>query len=370
MSQQTFDFNALTVPKLKDQLRALKLPLGGNKPELVYRLQVAYGQVAAPAAAAPQLPTQAQVPLPVTVPTQQLPPVPGVPAVPVQAGLPVVVTKPTKPKVTKSPTDTLKSAVRDADQTLDIALAALLDVYGATDHYPVVINGLVGLAGNKPVHLPVPQNADALRAMKVADLKRILKERGDKVGGKKEELIHRVLNPTPKQGQTQVTLPPPQVPAPTVPLPEAPQVPPPTVPLPGPHGIVLPNADDDEEEEVTVEEDEVVTGPPALPIALPMVPPTVTSPTATLPMVPPTVTSPLPMVPPVLPTVTSPTATLPMVHPVLPTVTSPTATIPMVPTTTSPKVASPITLPMVPGVLPTTSPILPTTLPTVGSPTM
>ena len=212
---QNIDFSKLNIPQLKDHLRGLKaqghdVKLGGKKAELVYRLQVLYGLATAPPVA--------PAPAPVVPPTGYAPVVPPTgyaPAVVVQAAqyapvpqyqmaaLPVQPPAAAKPKAPKkperNPLDVLKSAIRDADQTLSIALASFLDVYNATDRYPMLIEALANLAETKPVALAVPRTADGLRNLKVAELKKILKARGDKVGGKKDELIHRIMNPTPQQ---------------------------------------------------------------------------------------------------------------------------------------------------------------------------
>ena len=173
--------------------------------------------------------------------------------------------------------------------------------------------------------------------MKVADLKKILKDRGEKVGGKKEELVERILNPTPQAAAPQVggvtTLPP---------VPEG--FPP----------LVLPGVDEDEDE-ATVEEDEdeEVAGAPVLPLvpgALPLVPTFPQSGSPVLPLV------------PALPQATSPALPV-VVSPALPTV-------PGLPMATSPRLPVVPTLPTVPGLPRATSPALPTLpgLPQVGSP--
>jgi len=198
------DFSKLTVSVLKDYLRQLKLPLGGNKPDLVLRLQVAYGQVAAPpaATAAPPMPAAVVPQAPPGYPAALPAPALTAPVVAQMAGLPVVTAPVAAPKTkapAKSPLDTLKSAVRNADQTLSFAVAAVLEVYGASDRAHAVAAALAGITENKPLSQVVPETAEGLRTLKVEDLKKILKDRGEKVGGKKDELIHRILNPTPKE---------------------------------------------------------------------------------------------------------------------------------------------------------------------------
>ena len=250
---QNYDFSQLTITQLKDHIRAMNaqghsLKLGGKKADLVYRLQVAYGQVAAP----------------VVNPVQTLQHVPtGVPVI-AQGGLAPKTKDPKKPS--RNPLEVLKSAVRTADQTLSLAISSLLDAYGATDRYPGVMAQLVDISETKPFAVPIPKTAEGLRVLKVTELKKILKEMLQKVGGKKEELVQRILHPAVEQVQQQVHLAPPtqlglpgaqlglpgaqlgmapQVPVPTQVM--APQVPVPTqvmapqVPVPLTTGVALPS---------------------------------------------------------------------------------------------------------------------------------
>ena len=171
---QNFNYNALNKTQLKDQLRARGLKLGGNKPELIARLHAKITGVPEPTVA------------PVVIPT----------GVPVVTAVPV-----TKPKVSKkNPVEVLMNSIRDSEQTFGVAIAALLNVYGAGDLHPGMIELLVNRTETFPVTLSVPATYHRLKELKVAELKKILKLRGEKVGGKKDELIHRIMNPTPQHG--------------------------------------------------------------------------------------------------------------------------------------------------------------------------
>ena len=330
---QNVDFNKLTIAQLKEQLRAIGGKLGGKKAELVERLQLAYGPGAVPAPVMPAAPlgyAAAQIPGVAPLPVVQAGlPVPGLPFPP--AALPIQPAAATKPKgrakaPPKNPADVLKSAARDADQSLAVALAALMEAYGATEYYQTVVAALhPTLLETKPVALAVPHNAEALKTMKVADLKKILKDRGEKVGGKKEELIARILNPSPAaqpQAQGVLTLPP------LAPMAEG---------LPALPNITF-GEDEDEDEDGDGDGDDGETEEEAPPYAaLPVV--------AGLPMVP--AIQPLKTTSPALPTV--PGLSMATGFPALPTVPG----LPMAPA-----------LPTVPGALPT----LPTIPGVAGSP--
>ena len=173
---QFYNFDEYTVKQLRDHLRSLKeqgyeVTLGGNKTDLVSRLHVLYGQAA---------------------------PAPAPTAAPAPATPQVTVAKKTTKKVTRSPAELLISSIRNADQALNVAVAALLETYNATDRYAVLMGSLVDIAETKPGPIPVPTTIEGLRALKMVELKKILKDRGEKVGGKKEELVERILNPTPQ----------------------------------------------------------------------------------------------------------------------------------------------------------------------------
>ncbi len=314
---QNFDYSKLTKEQLKDQLRARGLKLGGNKPELIVRLQappVVGVPLGVPAVGAPSVavpPVAVPAPLPVGIPR----------------GVPVPVAKPKAPKKEpKNPLEVLMGTLREADQTMSVAIAVLLNVYGAGELHPAIMQLVGDRAETLPAPLPVPMTFEGLKDMKVTELKKILKARGEKVGGNKDDLVLRILNPTAQAAQGPVTLPPaPQLPAAPVVM------------------LAPPTA----------------TGLNAAP-ALPTVPGIVAAPA--LPTV-----SPIPA----LPTV-SPIPALPTVSPVpaLPTM-SPTAmiTVPALPTVSPVPAVSPAARsPLAGGVaLPTVG--LPT-LPTVGSPTV
>lgn len=162
---QDIDYTKLTKAQLKVYLKERGLKVSGNKSDLIARLQTGT-----------DLPKSMATPRP-------------------------------KTKSTKSPVEFLKTSIRNADQTLEVAISALLSVYSAEELY----NDIVELIGDRkssgPVSLPVPTTYSGLKELKVADLKKILKERGEKVGGKKEELIQRIMNPTSQEDEAPMALP-------------------------------------------------------------------------------------------------------------------------------------------------------------------
>lgn len=159
---QDIDYTKLTKAQLKVYLKERGLKVSGNKSDLIARLQ-----------------TGTDLPKSMATP---------------------------RPK-SKDPVEFLKTSIRNADQTLEVAISALLSVYSAEDLY----NDIVELIGDRkssgPVSLPVPTTYSGLKELKVADLKKILKERGEKVGGKKEELIQRIMNPTSQEDEAPMALP-------------------------------------------------------------------------------------------------------------------------------------------------------------------
>ena len=180
---QNLDFSKFTKDQLKDQLRARNLKLGGNKPELIARLQAAI----------------TGVPEVVTVQSVLAGPI-GLPLVPVaSAGKGRGAPK----KPVKTPAETVTAAIKESGLSLEASLSALLAVYGLQEFLSVVVESLGGNATIAPA-APLPETYEALKEMKVEDLKKILKSRNEKVGGKKEELIQRILIPTPQTASGQV----------------------------------------------------------------------------------------------------------------------------------------------------------------------
>jgi hypothetical protein len=179
---QNNDFTKMTITQLKDVLRGLqkaghKVTLAGNKGELIAKINQAYGQ------------GKHEVPENVV---GAAPPVENVIEVP-----PLKVNSPKKEKVVKDPRANLMLAMRDANQTFGAAFELLLQVYGmgpvpeAENLAEVVIEAWE----TTPVALEAPTTYDELMKLRLVDLKKILKDRKQKVGGKKEELVNRILNP-------------------------------------------------------------------------------------------------------------------------------------------------------------------------------
>ena len=211
----------MTKDKLKTLAKEHKQLVGGNKDDLIARLMPFYpgGVVPAQSGAVPLQQAPAGVPgyQPLMTPPAQQPLPLAPPAVP------------TAPKTggTRQPKDqhaALVSAVRNSGQTFEFALSAVLSAYGTTDLAPQLLV-LIGEQRRTlmPVPLHVEMNEAQLRTLKVEDLKSLLRERKQTVGGKKEELIFRLLNPEP--AKTQQQLPPPGLTAPAfgvpAPLPAA-----------------------------------------------------------------------------------------------------------------------------------------------------
>jgi len=202
---QNIDFSKLTKDQLKEQLRARDLKLGGNKPELIARLQAAINGV-------PEVPVQQSGGLlPPVMPPSVVPG--GLPMV-VPGALPMVAVTTSKgkgapKKPAKTPAEVVTAAVKDSGLSVEAALAALLSVYGLSEFHANVVQALGVKASLVPPVSETPTTYEGLKNLKVEDLKKILKARNEKVGGKKEELIHRILNPTPQAPeQPQVQLPP------------------------------------------------------------------------------------------------------------------------------------------------------------------
>jgi len=146
---------ALTIPKLKDILRLMKLRLGGNKADLIARILN---------------------PVAVESPKQK-----------------VVKAK----KAPKDPVESLKNSLRSGDLQVNQVLFSFLEIYGLGDRYPNMLALVKDVELNKPAPLPRPSDYEGYKSLKVVELRKILKEQGAKVSGTKEELINRILNPEP-----------------------------------------------------------------------------------------------------------------------------------------------------------------------------
>ena len=255
----TVDLNSWTKDQLKAKAKDFKLTVGGNKPDLIERL-MAHAPFMASLGMQPAAQPAAPV-VPAAIPGPMAP-------LPIQPSVPT--TKTTGPK--REPKDqavALMGAVRNSGLRLDVALSAVLTAYNATDlgpHFAALIGERAGMA---PVALQVEMTEATLKTLKVEDLKKMLKDQGQKVGGKKEELIQRLLHPEaakPPQPLPNLTGMPTGLPAAGVALPNAGTTPPQTggMPLPLPAAPVgLPPA-------TGPVPTEAITVPTGLPVGLPM----------------------------------------------------------------------------------------------------
>jgi len=195
---QNNDFAKMTINQLKEVLRGLqktglKVTLAGNKNELIAKIHQAYGQ--GPVAQGAQNPAVPAVPV-ITVPPL------NVENPPAKAAKTV--------KEPKDPKATLVSALRDANQSFGAAFELLLQAYGLG---PVpaaenLVDVVVKAWATTPVALVAPETYDQLMQLRLVDLKKILKDRKQKVGGKKEELVNRILNPEVEAPAGGIALPP------------------------------------------------------------------------------------------------------------------------------------------------------------------
>ena len=220
------DLNKLTVKQLKEHLKSRGLKLGGKKAELVARLSEALGQKEAEPSPVPDL----------------VPPEGYKPAM--VDGLPVVspAPKPKSPKAPKkTPQEVLTMAIRDADLTLKEALRTLLETYGVDD-FDFESFETIYDEPRKPKALDIPESEEELSKLRVTDLKKFLKSRGQKVGGKKAELVARILNPEATSPSQESPIPPPDM---VQPVPVSSPIPPSEMdipPIPGmPAAPAVPN---------------------------------------------------------------------------------------------------------------------------------
>ncbi|GAH89394.1 unnamed protein product, partial [marine sediment metagenome] len=109
----------------------------------------------------------------------------------------VTVVKPKAVQVVKKSND-LNDQIRSADLPLSEMIVVLKQVYGVDQISDLNISQLM----TKPIKLKLVMNYNNLKKLKISELKAILKTRKEKVGGKKEVLIQRILNPTQDQTTT------------------------------------------------------------------------------------------------------------------------------------------------------------------------
>jgi hypothetical protein len=330
---QNYDFSKMNITQLKDTIRALKkqghkITLSGNKNELLAKINQVYGIVEQQGVPPPvaQIPQTLPNDLPTEIPQE----------FPAFQTVPPPVEKVKAPKnAPKDPVAIFCRSVRDADQTLEMAIRTVLEAYGLMDKLNEVEEIFEDEWNNKPVPMETPKTEAELRVLRVVDLKKILKDNNQKYNGNKEELIQRILNPEAENQGVGFNVPPPNVgdvpafqqDAPTLPdltdfpvppptnmgvnLPEVPNFPgavmPPAFPVPG----------NTEEKEM-----ELPTSPATMP-TLPTFPAVET----TLPTFPAVETT-LPTFPTAQPTL----PTFPTAQPTLPTFPTAQPTLPALPT--------------------------------------
>ena len=213
---QNNDFSKMNITQLKDVIRALKnaghkITLSGNKNELLAKVNQAYGLAAPPVAQNPPQvpPPAAQVP---AIPAAELPGNPPQEFPTYQPVPPPAVDTVKAPKnAPKDPAAVFRRSVRDADQSLRMAISTVLEAYGLLDRLDDVSELFVDEWENKPVPLETPRTEAELRLFRVVDLKKILKDNNQKYNGNKEELIQRILHPEAEPQGVGFNVPPPNV---------------------------------------------------------------------------------------------------------------------------------------------------------------
>ena len=94
--------------------------------------------------------------------------------------------------VTKSE-KSLGEQIRKLDLSLFETMRAVSSVYGLDFEYFTDFLSEVGETKPEVKKIDIPETEEELEKLKVKDLKEILKSKGEKIGGKKSELIERIL---------------------------------------------------------------------------------------------------------------------------------------------------------------------------------
>ena len=129
--------------------------------------------------------------------------------------------------------ETLVKAIRTTNMPFSQALAILLQTYDIQNSQLLEQASELNIKDLLPPVLDVADDEEELKKLKVVELKKILKERGQKVSGKKADLIERILNPETVVDNPQTgSLPPMQIPDTGVHLPDLPVNGSPLEPLP------------------------------------------------------------------------------------------------------------------------------------------
>ena len=216
------NFEEMKVGELKSELRMRGLKVGGTKDELIERLEEHYED---PVVASPTPKRRT----PKKSPKKKAP-----------------------KKKAKDHSQPLRKGIRTSDLSLSAALTALLEVYGVSEK----LGHLLDLVEDEDLTdtvvpaLDVIENYEELNKLRTTDLKKILKERKQKVSGKKEDLIERILNPEEPSKVAELQMPEVNIPS----IDNAPVVVLPQVPDPEEQLILEEEEDDDATEEMEEEE--------------------------------------------------------------------------------------------------------------------
>lgn len=191
----------MTVKVIKDILRTRKLKLSGKKADLIIRLQTDDNANQGVETATPPVGvTGGDFIEPVGIVTA------GDSSVTVINPTPVVISRKSTLK------GLLTEQIRSANLPLEELINIIGDVYGLKASHKERFRSSAQdniILDNLPIKTAATY--ESLKKLKVAELKKILKARKEKLSGKKDDLINRILNPTPAPivatGTSEETLP-------------------------------------------------------------------------------------------------------------------------------------------------------------------